>query len=213
MQQSQSHIVYPRSPKRARAVPLLLGLLAMLCTSCVTDGKFVWVDDTAAESTAPKPYRIHIGDNLRVYIWKQDDLTGDVLVRPDGNITIPLAGDIAVVNQTPEDAAKNITKRLTAYIRDAQVTVAVVNGYRATATVIGEVRTPGKVDLVGEDSILDVIARAGGMTEFARRERIFVVREGASEPRVRFSYNKITNGESLRGLTYFLRDGDVVVVE
>ncbi len=199
--------------KRIRPIVALLCTVALsagLSPGCATEAPFVWVDELADDADKIAPYRLQAGDSLRVSIWKQEELTGDVLVRPDGNITLPLIGDVSVVGLTPEAAAKVIQKRLDGIVRDPRVTVAVLSQTPHAVTLVGEVRNPGRVELRPEDTILDVLARAGGPTEFARKERIFLVRPG--QTRVRFSYTQLTSGQG-KGLTYVLVDGDIIVVE
>lgn len=190
----------------------LLALACLLGSSCIHLDPYVWVDELPEDAYQPDPYRIQPGDTLHVSIWKQDNLTGDVRVRPDGQITLPLVGDVSVAGLTPTDAAETITRRLDGLVLNPAVAVAVREGHVPRVSVIGEVRTAGQFPLEREETVLHLIAKAGGLTEFAQPDAIFVVRKGDERRRVRFSYDELSRGKG-RGLEFRLRDGDVIVVE
>lgn len=187
--------------------------LALLCgAGCLHLDPYVWVDDLPDEAYQPEPYRIRPGDNLNVSIWNQDELTRDVRVRADGNITLPLISDVYVAGLTPPDAADVIKRRLDGLVLNPAVAVAVREGHVPNVSVVGEVRTAGQFALAPDETVLHVIAKAGGLTEFAQPDAIFVVRRNDKQQRVRFSYDKLSRGNG-RGLDFKLRDGDVIVVE
>lgn len=192
------------------ALVCLLGLAAATA-GCVTQ-PFVWVDKYQSQPRTPQPYRIAPGDQLFVSIWKQQQLTGDVTVREDGNITLPLVGDVAVVGLTPTDAAETIRRRLDGLVLDPRVSVAVRDGKSEYVSVTGEVRTPGQYPLQQGDTVLHLIARAGGLTEFARSDGIYVVRAHPEPVRVRFHYARLSGGDPA-SLSFVLKPGDVIVVQ
>lgn len=179
--------------------------------SCVTDGPWIWADSLAPDALAPPPYRVMPGDRLVVTVWNQPALSGEVLVRPDGHITLPLAGDVPVLGQTPLEVGVAVGARLTGMVSDAHVAVALGGNRSPTVAVVGEVREAGAFELRPGDGVLDVLARAGGLTEFADRSRVFVLRRGEAR-RVRFSYDKLARHAD-GGRRFLLQDGDVVVVE
>lgn len=191
---------------------LLLALTCCLGSGCIHLDPYVWVDDLPEDAYQPDPYRIQPGDTLHVSIWNQDELTGDVRVRPDGRITLPLLGDVSVAGLTPTDAADTIKRRLDGLVLNPAVAVAVREGHVPRVSVIGEVRTAGQFPLERDETVLHLIAKAGGLTEFAQPDAIFVVRKGDEQRRIRFSYDEISRGKG-RGLEFRLRDGDVIVVE
>ncbi len=188
--------------------------LAACATGPELPDQFVWVDDLAEEALAPAPYRIRGNDKLQVMVFKQDSLSGEVLVRADGQVTVPLIGDVPVVGKTPPEAATEIGKRLaaTGFIENPAVSVAVLETRTPTFAVTGEVRQPGSFDLLPGTTVLDGVALAGGLSEFANKERLFVIRKTKENQRVRFNFNRLTRSDG-KGLRFTLEDGDVVVVE
>ncbi|MDP2340072.1 MAG: polysaccharide biosynthesis/export family protein [Deltaproteobacteria bacterium] len=163
-------------------------LAALFCSSCfgtadVADN-FTWVDDLAEEQLQPSPYKIRGGDKLQVTVFKQESLSGEVLVREDGNVTVPLVGDVVVLGKTPPLASDEIALRLSAtgFIDKPSVSVAVLETRQPSFAVVGEVRQPGSFELQPGTTVLDAVALAGGLSEFAEKERIFVIRKGRGGP-------------------------------
>lgn len=195
-----------------------LALVSFASTACVTTDEipdpFTWVDDLAEEALAPTPYKLRGSDKLEVKVFKQESLSGEVLVREDGRITVPLVGDVAVVGLTPPEAAAEIAKRLagTGYIDNPSVSVAVIETRQPSFAVVGEVRQPGSFELQPGTTVLDGVALAGGLSEFARKDRVFVIRKGKDNQRVRFNFARLARSDG-KGLRFHLEDGDVVVVE
>lgn len=173
---------------------------------------FVWVDNLPAANYQEQPYAIRPGDEVEVRVWNQDQLQTTARVRTDGRITIPLAGDVEIAGVTPPDAAKAVSKRLEGIVLDPRVSVIVRQGRPDFVTVLGEVRNSGRFPLEQGETILHQIAKAGGVTEYAANEGIFVIRRQPEPLRIRFSYSKLAHGVG-RGLDFVLRDGDVIVVE
>jgi polysaccharide export outer membrane protein len=186
-------------------------LLPALLAACVSDGPYIWVDELGANQLKPPAYKIQLGDRLVVNVWNQAPLSGEVLVRPDGNVTLPLVGDIYVLGMTPPLAADEIGKKLAGLVVDPHVAVSLAGTRDATVAVVGEVRAAGSYNLKPGDGVLDVLARAGGLSEFAARDRVFVIRKSESM-RVRFAYDKLSRADGV-GVQFLLQDGDVVVVE
>ena len=161
-----------------------LVVIALFCASCfgtveVADN-FTWVDDLAEEQLQPSPYKIRGGDKLQVTVFKQESLSGEVLVRDDGNVTVPLVGDVVVLGKTPPMASAEIALRLsgTGFIDKPSVSVAVLETRQPSFAVVGEVRQPGSFELQPGTTVLDAVALSGGLSEFAEKERIFVIRKG-----------------------------------
>ena len=191
------------------SVLILAALLAG--SACVTE-KYVWVDDLPAPALEAPPYHIQIGDNLKVIVWNQGNLSGLERVRPDGNITLPLAGDVYVATLTPVDAGVAIGQKLNGVVVDPRVSVSVSDSKVPSISVVGEVRSQGQIPLRPGDGVLDVIARVGGLSEFANKDRIFVVRRQGEVQRIRFRFRDLLSGNGA-GLTFNLQDGDVLDVE
>ena len=140
---------------------------------------------------APKAYRIAPGDTLEVIVWREDKLSGPVQVRPDGMITVPLAGELKAAGLTPEELAQATRDGLARYVDDPNVVVRVAMGSRRFF-VVGNVRAPGMYELRPEQTFLQALAVAGGFTEFAARGRVRIVRVGA--PPVEPDYDAIVQG-------------------
>jgi polysaccharide export outer membrane protein len=199
-------------------VSRLASLLALLvvagCATTEVPDTFVWVDELPEEQLEPTAYRIRGNDRLAITVFKQEALSGEVLVRADGQVTVALIGDIAVVGKTPPEAGTEIANALSAtgFIEKPSVSVAVIETRTPDFAVIGEVRQPGSFELKPGTTVVDGVALAGGLTEFANKERVFVIRKAKENQRVRFDWNKLTRSEG-KGLRYKVEDGDVIVVE
>jgi polysaccharide export outer membrane protein len=190
-------------------------VLFVSTSACVGAGQYVWVDElTDAEAPPPPVYRIKPGDGVQVRVWRQAELSVDAEVRPDGNITIPLVGDIALGGLSAPEAAEQVASRIKAadLMVEPNVSVAISSRSAQFVTVIGEVRTPGKLTLEKGDTLLHVLGKAGGLNEFADDDGIYVVRQHGTPSRIRFSYRMLTRDQG-KGLAFQLQDGDVVVVE
>jgi polysaccharide biosynthesis/export protein len=156
-------------------------------------------------------YRIGIEDVLRISVWGEPNLGLSTKVRPDGKITVPLANDVKVDGLTPEEVRQEITAKLSAYLREPLVTVMVeqINSFRIY--VLGEVSGQGAITLFRPTRILQAIALAGGVTQFAKRE-ILVVREvNRVEQRIRVDYKRLLSGDPSQE-NIFLRPGDLILV-
>ena len=173
---------------------------------------FVWVDELPPAALVPDPYRIAAGDSLSILVWNQSKLSGDVRVRTDGQVTLPLIGDVAVGGLTPAGAASQIQHRLDGLVVDPKVTVSIRESQTPTYSVVGEVKTSGAFPLSGPTTLLQAIAAAGGLSEFADRNRIFVIRKVPELKRIRFTYDKLSRADG-RGILFQLREGDIVVIE
>lgn len=185
-------------------------------------GPFVWVDDVSSAGPAAASsdglYRVARGDVLAVRVWGQDALTTRVRVREDGRISIPFLQDVEAAGITPDDLARRLQARLKAFIVNPSVTVIVEEIGDLRIAVVGEVDRQGLVELLPGAGVLEAIAAAGGVSEYADRDRIFVIRrpqapEGKAAPaRIRFTYEALLRGAG-KANSFQLQAGDVVVVE
>lgn len=147
-------------------------------------------------------------------MWKQTQLSGEYVVRLDGKITLPLVGEIAAGGLTPDGVAAQITRRLDGLVLNPKVSVAVNETTEARISVLGEVRTPGRFAITDKDGVLTALSLAGGLTEFARTDGIYVLRQDydGKRVRIRFDFRKLAGGQG-RGADFLLRNGDIVVIE
>ena len=164
-------------------------------------------------ATAPVPadYRLGAGDKIRIEVYRDAQLSQSVQVRPDGKVTLPLIGDIDASGKTPAELDDAITVALKEYVNNPSVTVIVVEATAATAYVVGGVNHPGAVQLQGNVTVLQALALAGGLSDFADRKNIRILRKSASGTQtIPFNYKEAIKG-STEAATY-LRAGDTVVV-
>lgn len=155
-------------------------------------------------------YHVAAGDKLRIEVYKDPQLSQSVQVRPDGKITMPLIGDIEATGRTPIEVRDAIAKSLKEYVTNPTVTVIVVEATVATAYVMGEVNHPGAVTLQAPLTIMQALALAGGLKDFADAKNIRVLRK-ASWGVETISFNYKDAMKSSRAPIY-LRAGDTVVV-
>jgi polysaccharide biosynthesis/export protein len=170
-------------------------------------------DDKKQPPTPPslgEEYRLGAGDKLRIEVYKDAQLSQSVQVRPDGKITLPLVGDIEAANRTPIELRDTITAGLKEYMTNPVVTVIVVEATAATAYVMGEVYHPGAVALQAPLTVLQALAIAGGLKDFADAKNIKILRRTPTGVQtIAFNYKDAV--KSSRAPIY-LRPGDTVVV-
>ena len=157
-------------------------------------------------------YSIQPGDVLEVSVWKEEDLKKQVLVRPDGGMSFPLAGDIQAAGKSVAELQKLITERLTKYIPDPVVTVSTLKLDGNKVYVIGKVARPGEFQANRYVDVVQALSMAGGMTPYAADNKITVLRrENGKQRSIPFRYGDIEKGEDLEQ-NIILQSGDVVVV-
>lgn len=137
-----------------------------------------------AQPAARQEYRISIGDVLEVFVWQQPDLSRDVIVRPDGRLSFPLAGDLDAVGRTLDGIDQDLTKRLSTYIRMPDVSLAIKRFGGTKAIVLGEVNRPGVYVPAGQGRVMDIIALAGGFKRGAVKRDVMLVRGGMAAPQL-----------------------------
>lgn len=193
---------------------MTLRLLALLIPA-VTLGTQVFAaeDPEPVAGAAPGPeYRIAAEDVLQITVWKEEGLDKEVIVRPDGGMSFPLAGDVHAAGQTPKEVEAEIAHRLARYIPDAVVTVSVKELKGMRIYVNGKVRTPGQYTVGRYVDVLQALALAGGLTPYANAGGIKILRrENGKEVIYKFDYDDIKNGKDLQQ-NIVLQADDVIVV-
>jgi polysaccharide export outer membrane protein len=161
----------------------------------------------------PPEYVIGPQDVLGINFWRDTDMTGDVTVRPDGRITLPLLGDLQAAGLTPEALKASIHTAASKLIEDPTITVIVRQINSRKVFITGQVTTPGAHVLTGPLTVMQLISLAGGLTEFAKKKDITVMRTNADGKQVvlRFNYNDVARGKGL-SQNVVLKPGDTVVV-
>lgn len=168
----------------------------------------------AAENpVAPAGYKLRPGDIVAVSVWQEPGLEQLVLVRPDGGISFPLAGDLQAAGSTIEELTLALKQKLAKYIPDAVVTVTLQEIPGNRIYILGRVNKPGDFAIVTRDiTVMQALAMAGGLTPFADERHIKVLRmENGRQRSIPFDYKQIRNGESLEQ-NIPLQAGDVIVV-
>ncbi len=146
-----------------------------------------------------------------VAVWKNEAMSQTVPVRPDGMISLPLLHDVPAAGLTPMELKDLLAKRLAEFIPGPEVSVIVQEVHSPKVSVIGEVIHPGRYDLKSRTTVLDLLAQAGGLTEFAARSRIVIMRPGGKRAeRILFNYNKVISDGASGNIE--LRPGDIVLV-
>lgn len=190
-----------------------LGLGAILVSAaCASTGPYTWVSELPAQEAAPVDYLIATGDVVSVRVLNQEPMTTRAKVRGDGRIAVPILGDIEVRGKRPASIRGEIEARLKDYLVAPSVTVNVEEFAPISVSVMGEVTRPGVFSMEPTANVAQLLATAGGLTDYAERDGIFVVRGGPKPLRVRFTYDAIKQGDPA-ALRFSLRSGDVLVVE
>ena len=156
-------------------------------------------------------YQIGAEDVLEISVWKNPELSRTVPVRPDGKVSLPLVNDIQASGLTPIDLRDQVTAKLSEYIPAPEVSVIVREVHSRKVTVTGAVKLPGRYEMKSAMTVLEVIALAQGLTDFASKDRIVVLRQnGQKTERIPFNYRKIS--DSAQQDNFLVRPGDIVFV-
>ena len=158
-----------------------------------------------------KDYRIGPEDLLDISVWKNPELSRTVPVRPDGKVSLPLVNDIQAAGLTPTDLREQLTKKLSEYIPSPEVAVIVREVHSVKVAVVGSVKTPGRYELKSPATVLEVIALAQGLTDFASRDQIVILRQNnGTTKRIPFNYRKVAAGDDQANVV--VEPGDIIVV-
>ena len=163
-------------------------------------------------AATPAGYVIGADDVLAVVFWREKDLSVETAVRPDGKITLPLLNDLQAAGFTPDQLREQIQAAATKYVEDPSVTVVVKAMNSRKVFITGQVIKPGQYPLTGPTTVLQLIAMAGGLQEFADSDNILIMRtEGGQQIAMPFSYGDVLNRRAL-GQNITLQPGDTVIV-
>lgn len=206
------------TPRGTARVAACVAALAALAACGAGGGKYIRVEDLPRKLVETGEYRIAPGDVLGVRVWNQPTMSLErTRVRDDGKIAVPFLQDVDAAGKTPAELAERLQVHLKTYVVSPVVTVTVEELRPLRVSVTGEVVRPGVYDLDRGAGVLSALAAAGSFTEFAHKDRIFVLRRGLSpgDPaptRIRFRYEALTQGDK-PAAGFQLQPGDVVVVE
>jgi len=195
-----------------KAVRILLWSAASICLAAPAPAQTKPEATRPAEAEALPDYYLAPGDILHISVWKEPALRENVFVRLDGKITVPLIGDVAAAGRTIEQLTSEVTNRLKGFLETPQVTITLAQAVSARFFVIGEVSRTGAYPLTGRTTVLQALALAGGFREFAKRERIVVIRGKRGERNaIPFNFRDVGDGNKL-DQDIVLESGDTVIV-
>lgn len=185
----------------------------MKSVKCVLAAVFLLVSiSSALHAASDSDYRIGPGDVLNIEVWKDPSLTRPATVLPDGKIAYPMIGEIMAAGKTVAQLKQEIGKKLSAYVKDAVVTVEVRQVISLQIYVLGKVKAPGKMPLTSNIDVLQALASAGGFDPFANRSKIRIFRrEGGDIVIIPFDYDDVAAGKNPE-TNILLRRGDVIIV-
>ena len=166
--------------------------------------------DGKMPAAVPSTYKIGVGDVLHITVWEEPQLTETAVVRPDGKVSMPLVTEVDVSGLTPEGAQEVLTERLNKFVHKPRVTVTVQEIHSRMVYITGEVQRPGAYPLMDAINVVQLVARSGGLTDFAKQKQVYVLRAGNSA-RVNVNYEKVLKGQAPQQ-NVELAPGDTVVV-
>lgn len=187
---------------------LCCGVLLLTAAACA-QGPVEPVQEPVAERGE---YRIGPADVLQISVWKHEAVSRAVPVRPDGMISLPLVNEVRAAGLTPMQLRDVLKERLAEYIPNPEISVVVQEVHSFAVSVLGEVRTAGRYEFKSRATVLDVLARAGGLTEFAARSRIVILKPmGDAMRRISFNYDKVIAAPD-EHQNIFVQPGDIIIV-
>lgn len=181
-------------------------------TALARSPKDIRVAESGSSAPPAEEYVVGESDILRISVWKEPELSQTVVVRPDGKISLPLVDEVRVSGMTPPQIDTLLRERLKSYMTDPQVTATVLEIRSKMVYITGEVGKPGAYPLLAPLTVLQLIAKAGGLNQFADRKGIFILRNvNGQQTRYPFDYREVTRGRKTEQ-DILLRAGDTVVV-
>jgi polysaccharide export outer membrane protein len=172
----------------------LTGLFAFLFMTMFSAGAMSAQQSKPSNAVQPyggSEFRLGPDDVIEVFVWKEAELSTTVVVRPDGKVSLPLIGELPTSGKTAVELQKEIAAKLSQYVTQPVVNVMVKEVNSAKVSVLGEVRTPGVYKIKDRATVLDAIALAGGFTEYAKRNKVTIIRPSATgEQRIKLNVDE-----------------------
>lgn len=187
-------------------------VVGLSAAACSRPAPFVWASRVPSQAPDERLLRIERGDKISVVVSEHPELSGQYVVAPDGTFLQPLVGPVAVAGHKIDDAGTMLSSRLTPYLSSPSVTVSLIDLRAIRVNILGEVKTSGTYELEHGDGLLAVLAQAGGLSEFADEDAIYLLRPGRQPARIRFRYSDLVQ-PGLRQSRFVVQDGDTVLVE
>lgn len=167
---------------------------------------------TPAGAALPAGYVIGADDVLSILFWRDKDMSADVVVRPDGRISLPLINDVEAVGLSPDQLRERLTQVASKFIPDPSLTVVVKEIHSRKVFITGNVGKPGAYPLSGDMNVLQLIALAGGLAEYADAKNIVVMRSGAGgQQSFKMNYKDVVKQKNVQQ-NIVLKPGDTIVV-
>jgi polysaccharide export outer membrane protein len=195
---------------------MMIGLSVLLAAPAASEAAQTNVPLSTAEAKirtpTPTSYVIGTDDVLSVIFWRDKDMSADVVVRPDGNISLPLLNEILAAGLTPEQLRAKLTEAAAKFVEDPTATVVVKEIHSRNVYITGNVAKPATYPLMGDITVLQLIAMAGGLQEYADAKNIVIIRiEGGRQQYHNFNYKEVVKQKHVEQ-NIVLKPGDTVVV-
>lgn len=209
-----THPTNPRfAPPLERLTSQAFCAVLLALSACANVGKFAWVDDVPqTTATGPDAYILGPGDVISVRVYQQEGMSSRGRIRSDGKVSLPFLNDVQAAGYSPAALAQQLQTRLKEFLTLPVVTVSVEEARPVSISVLGNVPRQGQFQVEPGTRLAQVLAVAGGLNDFAHRDRIFVIRNASAPLRIRFTYEAISRGEG-PAARFVVQAGDVVVVE
>ena len=194
--------------KKVRLISLTVVIVSVLFNISA------WADETmdTEQKLNVRSYVIGPGDVLSISVWKEEGMQLEVLVKPDGGITFPLAGEINASGMTTAELTQALVTKLKRFIPNPNVTVSVLQSVSNKIYVIGKVNRPGEFIATNYMDVLQALTMAGGLTPYADSDEIKIIRRTKDKRMIfLFDYDEVVNGENMN-MNIILKAGDTVVV-
>ena len=166
-----------------------------------------------ARAYGDSEFKLGPDDVVEVFVYKEQELSTTVVVRPDGKISLPLIGELSVNGKTAIELQKEISQKLTQYIAQPTVNVIVKEVNSAKVSVAGEVKTPGMFKIPARATVLDAVALAGGFTEYAKRSKVKLIRIQANGQQQQYEINVEDQLKGRKGDLFFILPYDKIYVQ
>lgn len=187
-------------------------MLMMICNSAGLT-QVVRKASDHPESFGESEYQLGPEDVIQVFVWKENDLTTTVTIRPDGKISLPLIGEVVASRKTSNQLQGEISEKLKAFLLSTPIVNVIVKEVNSPkVSVFGEVRKPDVYKIKQRTTVLDAIAVAGGLTEFAKKNKVVVIRDSAKGPQ-KFTLNLDSMLDGGKEPIFYLQPGDTIYVQ
>jgi polysaccharide biosynthesis/export protein len=165
-------------------------------------------NNTVAAPVDPNSYLIGPEDQLAVRVWREEDVSANVVVRPDGQVSLPLIGEVQAAGKTPLQLKDIVAEKLSQFLTRPEVMISVIAIRSKKYYITGQVGHTGAFPLVVPITVLEALSSAGGFQQWASRKKIIILR---GNQRLKFNYNQVTKGKKMEQNIY-LENGDHIIV-